>query len=101
MAENLNDGLCRLTDTECDTFRRLPLSFIDMVRTIHADGWNKCHKYMAWRMKLTKQQKDLLERIVYAMEMENHGYNGIKDCLEFDDICDGLNLLVEITNMTV
>lgn len=33
-----------LTDAECDNFRRLPVSFNDMVRAIYLAGWERVRK---------------------------------------------------------
>lgn len=33
-----------LTDEQCNEFRRLPVSFNDMVRAIHADGYAQALK---------------------------------------------------------
>jgi hypothetical protein len=38
LAINLPDGTKRLTDEQCDAFRRLPASFNDMVRAIFEAG---------------------------------------------------------------
>jgi len=47
-------------------------------------------------MILTKKQLALIERVSEAMEAENNGDNGVKDMLEWDEVCAALNLLVKI-----
>jgi len=48
-------------------------------------------------VSISPKQARLIERIAYAMKLENAGDNGIKDCLEWHEVCAALNLLVKLT----
>ena len=59
----------RLTDKQCDEFRRLPCSFNDMVRAIHEAGRGEAERLAAEVAALTAQS-NVLDREINRLNRD-------------------------------
>lgn len=68
-----------LTDEQCNEFRGLPVSFNDMVRAIHADGYAKALKDAAAACERVGDEYTERERFK-CLEMRSDAETGAASC---------------------